>query len=61
MLRYNIDYFLVREGQIFAYGWGFYSSSFVKNVILCVEFDSGSSIKVEAEYGHKARAVVLGN
>ena len=53
MLRYNIDYFLVREGQIFAYGWGFYSSSFVKNVILCVEFDSGSSIKVEAEYGRK--------
>ncbi len=53
MLRHNVDYFLVRDGQLFAYGWGFYSSSFVKRVILRVEFDAGSTFEVEAEYGRK--------
>lgn len=53
MLQYSIDHLVIREGQLFAYGWGFFPSNPILRLVLHVEFEGATSIDVDGEYGRQ--------
>jgi hypothetical protein len=53
MLRHNVDHLVMREGQLFAHGWGFYQGGEVAKLVLCIDFSDKSSTQIDVEYGRK--------
>jgi glycosyltransferase involved in cell wall biosynthesis len=54
MIRHNIDHIVLREGQLFSYGWGFCPGSEIVSMVLHLDFGSAAQpIEVKAEYGHQ--------
>lgn len=52
-LQYNIDQVVLRDGQIFAYGWGFVPGAAVRRLSLRLEFEGGIVEEVDAGYGRQ--------
>jgi len=52
-LQKNIDQVVVRDGQIFAYGWGFVPGEIVQQLSLRLEFEGGAVEDIDAEYGRQ--------
>jgi glycosyltransferase involved in cell wall biosynthesis len=51
--RYNIDQVIVRDGQIFAYGWGFVPGAVINQLSLRLEFESGEIEEIDGQYGRQ--------
>lgn len=52
-LRYNIDQVMLRDGQIFVYGWGFVPGATIQQLRLRLEFACGALEEIDAEYGRQ--------
>lgn len=50
-LQYAVDRSVMRDGQIFAYGWGFYPGTTIVALTLRLEFENGAVEEVDAQYG----------
>lgn len=59
MLRHNVDQFMLRDGQVFIYGWGFVPGEVVTRVSLRLEFDTGSTVAIDVEYGRQRDDVTI--
>ncbi len=54
MLKHDVDHVLIRENQIFAYGWGFVPGLSIHKVVLILHFDQVKpSIELNANYGQR--------
>lgn len=52
-LRYNIDQVVLRDGQVFAYGWGFVPGAVMTGLSLRLEFEGGEIDEIDAQYGRQ--------
>ncbi len=52
-LQHNIDQIILRDGQIFAYGWGFVPGAAIERLTLRLEFESGTFSEIDAKYGQQ--------
>ncbi|MET3119115.1 glycosyltransferase involved in cell wall biosynthesis [Undibacterium sp. GrIS 1.8] len=54
MLKHGVDHVLIRENQIFAYGWGFVPGLNIRKVVLVLHFDRiKANIELDANYGQR--------
>ncbi|HQT39321.1 MAG TPA: glycosyltransferase [Acidocella sp.] len=52
-LQHNIDKVILRDGQIFIYGWGFVPGAVVRQLSLRLEFAVGAAENIDAQYGRQ--------
>lgn len=54
MLKHGVDHVLIRDNQLFAYGWGFSPSAVVSKLVLRLLFEKKSAyLEIEANYGQR--------
>ncbi len=54
MLKHGVDHVLIRDNQLFAYGWGFSPGAVVSKLILRLFFENKSVyLDIEANYGQR--------
>ncbi len=54
MLQHAVDHVLIREKQIFAYGWGFFPGSTIGKVVLQLQYEENvPCVEIEANYGNQ--------
>ncbi|MDO8336342.1 MAG: hypothetical protein Q7T74_06200, partial [Candidatus Saccharibacteria bacterium] len=52
--KHGVDHVLIRDNQLFAYGWGFSSGSVVSKLVLRLHFEKNSPyLEIEANYGQR--------
>jgi glycosyltransferase involved in cell wall biosynthesis len=54
MLKHNIDHILIRDNQLFAYGWGFFPGEVIVKLTLTLYFAPNKDrLEIEAHYGQR--------
>jgi glycosyltransferase involved in cell wall biosynthesis len=54
MFKHGLDHVLIRENQLFAYGWGFSPGQVVSKLVLRLHFKTTSTyLEIEANYGQR--------
>lgn len=54
MLKHGVDHVLIRDDQLFAYGWGFSAGTVVSKLTLRLHFEKKTDyLEIEANYGQR--------